>query len=204
MTEVDLMKIQIILIILFPMLLCGCIYPFPNNNNSFLTATAWMEFTLTAKAGQTSSPEIDSGLVGQCYYNWGTKSLPEESQLIQNGLLTAGIQFTSAIAEAYGENCIDSITHLPLGFSVLETDFRITLSIEEIENDKELGDVIYQVTKTILDFPDGTFPGSSKGYVSFQFNSGSSLKNFWFPIASIETDIKNGVKGINLLTKISP
>jgi hypothetical protein len=186
------------------LLLCGCNFPLlSRQGESSLTATAQMELTLTAQNVLTPSAETSTGSVGQCYFNWAVKSLPRESALLQDALELAGVPFISAVAEAYGENCIDSVSNEPISFSTMETDFHVSLPVDDLNDEEEMGNTAYKVIKIILDFPEGSFPGHNPGYIGINFKSETDEINFWFQISFIQKDIQNGVKGIELFNKLN-
>jgi len=185
-------------------LLCGCNFPLLQGQGSFSqTATEQMVLTLTAEGTIPPSVSPDSVSKQPCSYNWATQSLPNESILLQNALQTAGVAFISARAEAFGENCYDAGTGLAGSFSTMETDFRIFLAVGDLGNKEEMGNTAYTIIKTILDFPQGLFPGANPGYIGITYESDTSDLNLWFQISFIQADIINGMKGVELFDKLN-
>jgi hypothetical protein len=189
---------------LLVILLCGCNFPLlQGQGGSSQAATAQMALTLTAQSAITPSITPDTGSMGLCSYNWATQSLPDESVLLGNALQKAGVAFISARAEAFGENCYDAVFRVAVSFSTMETDFHISLAVDDLNNKEEMGNIMYIIIKTILDFPQGTFPGPNAGYIGINFQSETSELNLWFQISFIQSDIINGMKGIELFDKLN-
>lgn len=184
--------------------LCGCNFPlFPDQGSSSQTATAQMAFTRTAQSVITPSAKPEKSPSGLCTYNWATESLPDQTVLLQEALQKESIAFLSAWAEAFGENCNDSDSNLGLSFSTMETDFHISVAVNDLNNKEELGNIAYEIISTILDFPHGTFPGPNPGYIGINYKSVSSELNLWFQISFIQEDIIHGMNGQELFNKLN-
>lgn len=200
----DFMVKRTVLLILLTILLVGCNFPlYKDRNFDSKTATAQMALTLTAASAITPSVTPDTSLAGMCSYNWATQSLPNESVLLQNALQTAGVAFISVRAEAFGENCYDATSRGAVSFSTMETDFHVSVPVESLDNKEEMGNVAFTIIKTILDFPQGTFPGPNPGYIGINYKSETSELNLWFQISFIKDDVANGMKGTELFDKLN-
>jgi hypothetical protein len=191
-------------IILMMIFLCGCNFPlFQGQNDASRIVTAQMALTLTAVSAITPSVTPDGNSAGLCSYNWATQSLPEESAMLQKTLLTAGVAFNSARAEAFGENCFDASSKVVVSFSTMETDFHISVAVVNLDDKEVMGNIAYDIIKTILEIPLGTFPGPNPGYIGLNFKSKTGELNLWFQISYIKSDIVNGMKGTELFEKLN-
>ncbi len=95
---------------------------------------------------------------------WATQSLPELSEQLLAGLNEAGLPVLAARAEAYGENCLYSDGALAC-FAAMQTDYRITLTVETLTDAKTLGSLLEQTLEVIDGFPVRETPGPNPGYI---------------------------------------
>ncbi len=122
-------KITLIFLVL---LLAGCSLPTPAAESPTFTPT----FTPSATPTQTNVPYEG------CYWNWATQSLPDISKQVQAEVERAGLDGVSMVAEAYGENCIDSRTNQVNHFATMETDFRFTAKVSDLKDTEALGTLL--------------------------------------------------------------
>jgi len=115
---------------------------------------------------------------GDCGYQWAYQDLPALSSEFQN--VIQGIQ-PEATANAYvfGEDCIHADGSRT--FLAMETDFNITLQVNDFSNETELGEWIVKVMQVIVNVPREEIVGPRPGRVSINFQSGSEQKyvNFY-------------------------
>jgi hypothetical protein len=125
-------------------------------------------------ATATSPPEPQN-----CGYQWAYQDLPELSSSLQQSIRTLQPE-AQASAFAFGENCI-----LPdgsvAGFSAMETDFNITLQVNDLTAEAELGEWIVKVMQVITQIPPEQIIGPRPGRVTMMFQSGGDQKalNFY-------------------------
>lgn len=111
----------------------------------------------------TITPPAETEIVYQpsCYFNWARQPLPELSSQVQTALEEAGLTGVTARAEAYGENCYDSQTNEVIYFAALETDFRVTLDVPNLEDSEHLGNMLEEALIVLDKFPSRAFKSTS-------------------------------------------
>jgi hypothetical protein len=125
------------------------------------------------------TPHIDQGPDGpvtavpaetqNCGYQWAYQDLPGLSSNVQQSLqaLEAGAQ---AQAFAFGENCLLR-NGTVAGFTAMETDFNVTIPVEDLANEDNLGEWIVKVMQVIEGIPPEQIVGPRPGRVSILFQS---------------------------------
>ena len=114
-----------------------------------------------------------------CGYQWANQNLPELSSSFQASVQALQPQ-AQASAYAFGENCM-----LPDGsvggFGAMETDFNVTLKVNDLTNESELGEWIVKVMQVIENIPPEQIVGPQPGRVSmiFQSNGDQKIINFY-------------------------
>jgi hypothetical protein len=125
-----------------------------------------------------STPHIDQGPDGantavssypqDCGYQWAQQAMPELSSSFQ-----ASIQELQAAAQAsafaFGEDCVHADgtkTFLPM-----ETDFNVTVQVNDLSDESALGDWILKVMQVIENIPTDQILGPRPGRVAIGFQS---------------------------------
>lgn len=128
--------------------------------------------------GPDGAPTVPSSNPQDCGYQWAQQSLPELSNAFQQSIqaLQPG---ATASAFAFGENCMHTdgtATFLPM-----ETDFNITLHVDDSSNESNLGEWIVKVMQVIQNIPQDQIVGPQPGRVTISFQSGADEKyiNFY-------------------------
>ena|SRR5690242_8562384 len=146
-----------------------------------LPTTAVPDPTLIATL---STPHIDQPPDGNlpatppnpqdCGYQWANQDLPELSSSFQSSIqaLQPGAQ---AKAYAFGENCMLADGSVG-GFSAMETDFNITVPVNDLTNESDLGEWIVKVMQVIENIPKDQIAGPQPGRVSISFAANSDQK----------------------------
>jgi hypothetical protein len=137
----------------------------------------------------------------QCGWQWATQSLPELSAQVQAALESAGLTGVTAVAEAYGENCLNAEGKVAR-FAAMETDFRITIQVDALDDREALGTLLEKILVVLDGFPTETTPGPNPGYVGVTFQSGDDSLHLWFPIIEGESARALGLRGAALLDKL--
>ena len=137
----------------------------------------------------------------QCGWNWATQPLPDLSAQVQSAMEAAGLKNVIAIAEAYGEDCLDA-NGKPVRFAAMETDFRITVQISTLDDREALGSLLEKILIALDQFPPGATPGPQSGYVGVTFQTKDDELRLWFPIVDGESARANGLRGADLLDKL--
>ncbi len=134
-----------------------------------------------------------------CGYMWASQPLPDVSSDIQAMLEESGVEQVRVSAEAFGENCV-----LPDGevarFLVMQTDIRILLGVENVNDLNALGDLAAKVLPVVLGLPEEMLPGPNEGYIGLQFSDadGQAL-NVWLPKAAVRELMKHQANGSALI-----
>lgn len=100
-------------------------------------------------------------------------------------------------AEAYGENCIDSRGN-KVRFLAMETDFYVSLEVNELEDQQALGELTGQVLAVIAEFPTDETPGPQSGYVGIAFVAHGDELRMRFSQTDAKAAIENGLHGEEL------
>jgi len=116
---------------------------------------------------------------GACAYQWANQELPELSASFE-ALIRELQPEAHASAFAFGENCFRADGSLA-GFSAMETDFNITLQVDDLANESDLGEWIVKVMQVIEAIPPEQIVGPRPGRVSIMFQSSSDQRviNFY-------------------------
>ena len=154
-----------------------------------------------APAPQTVGPTQDYEAV-ECAYMWANNPLPELSDDF-NKILKDMQPQASGYAEAYGENCIDNEGNI-VHFLPMETDFHVTLKVNNLEDKQALGELIEQVLAVVAKFPKEETPGPQPGYVGITFEAPTDELRLWFTQMDAETAIESGAKGEALFNALQP
>jgi hypothetical protein len=141
------------------------------------------EVSLTLPTTAIPNSETESTAVPlepqDCGYQWANQELPELSSSFQRSI-QALYPEAQANAYAFGENCVraDGST---AGFTAMETDFNVSLQVDDLANESVLGKRIVQVMQVIEAIPAEQIAGPRPGRVSivFQSSTAQSVMNFY-------------------------
>ena len=125
-------------------------------------------------------PPTDASAPGACGYQWAYQDLPELSGNVQQSLQALQPE-AQAAAFAFGENCIEADGSI-VRFIPMETDFNVTLQVNDLANESELGEWIVKVMQVITALPPEQIVGPRPGRVSLGFQSGSNQQMVGFYI----------------------
>jgi len=125
----------------------------------------------------TLTPTPSSGF-GNCGYQWAQKDLPELSAEFQQAIRELQSE-AQANAFAFGEDCV--YADGTKTFTAMETDFNITLQVNDLTNEGDLGEWIMKVMRVIENIPNEKIEGSRPGRVSLAFQAGNEQQfvNFY-------------------------
>ena len=137
-----------------------------------------------------------------CYFNWATQPLPELSAQVQAAINTAGLTGVIATAEVYGENCYNSQTNKPVSFSAMETDFRLSVPVDNLNDYEKLGNLLEEILTVLDGFPTEMTPGPQPGYVGVTFLTELDELHIWFQIADGKSARALGLHGAALFEKL--
>ncbi len=175
------------------------IYPALDEPAATLDAqrTQTMAAKLPTALPETVTPVIVEGIETDvpCAYVWDTLPLQEETALLQVAFNDTGLGRAEVWAEAYGERCVNVDTKNTVGgFLILQTDVHVRMAVLELEDDDALGRLLVQITRTLSDLPEDSFPGTQKGYVGVEFSQDGELMNLWFLLSTAEQAIAGGLR----------
>jgi hypothetical protein len=142
-----------------------------------------------------STPHIDQGPDGKirptspspqnCGYQWATRPLPELSNSLLASLQALQPE-AQANAYAFGENCM-----LPDGsvggFAAMETDFNITLQVNDLTDESELGEWIVKAMQVIEAVPPDQIVGPLPGQVNLIFLASGAQEGVNFHVNQFQT-----------------
>ncbi len=149
------------------------------------------------------APVTQAASSGQsCYFNWATRPLPEVSSQVQSAMENAGLSDVTAVAEAYGEDCLDAGDGHVVSFSTMETDFRVTVLVTSLGDREKLGRLLEQVLSILDGFPVGTVPGPQAGYIGVTFQSPDDSLRLWFTFDDGRSARAQGLSGLELLDEL--
>jgi hypothetical protein len=146
-------------------------------------------------------PSFTSAKSPDCYFNWSTQPLPQLSAQVQAAVNTAGLAGTSAIAEAYGENCYDA-DNKPVYFTALETDFRFQVQVKTLTDKSLLGDLLERILVIVNDFPPSVTHTPQTGYIAITFEAGANAMRLWFKIEDANAARSRGLHQADLLEEL--
>lgn len=142
-----------------------------------------------------ATPHIDQPPDGQiatsppdpqnCGYQWAYEDLPELSSNLQQSIQALQPE-AQASAFAFGENCILSDGSIGR-FIPMETDFNISLNVNDLTNEAELGEWIVKVMGVITQIPPEQIMGPRPGRVSMIFKAGSDQTGVNFYIDQFQS-----------------
>ena len=104
----------------------------------------------------------------ECGYQWADKDLPELSSNFQQSIQVLQPE-ARANAFAFGEDCIYADGSAT--FTAMETDFNVTLQVNDLSNPSDLGEWIVKVMHVIDNIPKEMIVGPRPGKVSISFQS---------------------------------
>jgi len=147
----------------------------------------------------TDTPPPDQAF-SECGYAWAREPLDELSNRFVEAI--KGVQPQAhGFAEAYGENCINNQGEV-VRFLAMETDFHVTLQVQDLEDKAALGDLVEQVLGVVSQFPVEETPGPQPGYVGITFEGPEDELRLWFTQRDAEDALENGMRGVELFNAL--
>ena len=153
----------------------------------------------TAPPTKTIQPQQDYEPV-ECAFMWANEPLPELSNDLEETL--KGFQTEAeGYAQAYGENCVTNKGEV-VRFLAMETDYYITLKVEDLDDKQALGELIEGVMEVMAKFPTEETPGPQPGYIGITFESDTDSLRLWVPRTKIEVAMREGQRGEELFNSL--
>lgn len=135
----------------------------------------------------------------ECAFMWANEPLPELSDDFNQAL--KDISGAEGYAQAYGENCVSNEGEV-VHFLAMETDFYVTLKVENLEDKQTLGELVEQVMGVLAKFPTDEIPGPQPGYVGINFETPEDEFRLWVTRTDIATALENGIRGEELFNAL--
>ena len=179
------------------LILCACSpnLASPQPSPHTLTATP---FSLPDTAGPVPDISVTSTSAPnpqECGYQWANQDLPELSSSFQASIQALQSE-AQASAFAFGENCVLADGSIG-GFGAMETDFNVTLNVNDLINESDLGEWIVKVMQVIQNIPPEQIMGPQPGRVSITFQSNGDQKIVNFSINQYQA-LAPGLGGLEI------
>lgn len=132
----------------------------------------------TTGASPALPTTVDPSTPQECGYQWAYKDLPELSSSFHQSIQVLQPE-AQASTFAFGENCVHADGSAD--FIAMETDFNVTLQVNDLSIASDLGEWIVKVMRVIEDIPPDQIVGPRPGRVSlrFQSNDNEQFVNFY-------------------------
>ena len=141
----------------------------------------------------------ETALSGPCAYTWAYHDAPKLTESL-NAVLQEINRDASVNVQLYGEDCVYADGRSTFG--VMETDFYISLPVEDLENKDMFGNWMGQVLPLITQIPREEIQGKF-GFVEFWFeHAGQKLMMARVPVQEY-LDKGQGKTGTELLQMFS-
>ena len=115
-----------------------------------------------------------------CGYMWAEQDLPELSRSFQQSVRALQAE-AKANAFIFGENCVHFDGSIG-EFLARETDFRVTLQVNDLSNESDLGAWLVKLMQIITAIPSEQIVGPIPGKVFLIFQAGSDQRAMTFGI----------------------
>lgn len=135
---------------------------------------------------------------GDCAFMWAKNPLPELTKDFDQ-ILKESLPKAEGYAEAYGENCITETGEVSR-FLAMETDFHVTLTVDDLDDKQTLGTLIEEVMIVLSEFPTENTPGPQPGYVGIIFETSNDSLRLWLMRTEVEAALEKGLQGEELFT----
>ena len=146
---------------------------------------------------QTATVITPTPTEAMCAFMEGRQNLKDISSQLLEKLKNASLPVKTARAEAYGENCVAADGSV-VRFSARETDYYITLTVADLQDEAALGALLEQSLAIINQFPVDQTPGPNPGYVGIGFETTADVQNLWFTRQQASDLLAQGMKGAEL------
>lgn len=180
--------------ILIIVLLGAC--NFPRQDQLIASVTIMPE---NVPALETLEPMQDYAST-DCGFTWANEPLPEISSEF-NQALQEVLPEAEGFAQAYGENCVTNEGKV-VRFLAMETDFYITLQVENLEDRQALGESVEPIMEVLADFPSDKTPGPQPGYIGITFESPEDSLRLWVMRTEVESALEEGLRGVELFNTL--
>ena len=148
----------------------------------------------------TETPASDTAYT-ECGWNWASQALPNLSAEVQAAMESAGLTGVTAVAEAYGENCLTGSGEVD-HFAAMETDFRIRLEVPDLADTAALGRQLERILVVLDAFPPESTPGPQPGYIGVRFIEGAQEISLWFTVTHGVSARAQGLHGYELFLEL--
>ena len=182
------MQTRFTLTVLLLFLLSACNLP-------VVATTAEPITTKPAPAQAIDTPNEEYNYT-ECGFVWAREPLDKLSNEFDSALKAID-PAASGRAEAYGENCLNNRGEV-VRFLAMETDFYVTLQVEQLQDKGTLGELLEEVLNVVSQFPIEETPGPQPGYIGVTFEGPADELRLWFTQREAEAALGNGLRGAQL------
>ena len=130
--------------------------------------------SMTADASAFTTMPLFTPTIEPCAFVEATQNLTDVSTQIDTAIKQIEPE-ASGRAEAFGENCVFASTGQST-FSAMQTDFFITINVENLDDAAGLGTWIINSMKIVSSLPSESIPGPQAGFVEFTFKTSTEQK----------------------------
>lgn len=164
--------------------------------------TTGQEVTATPPPSETPAVTETPTMPSTCAYAWTDRLLPEVSAEVNRAFTDSGLEGVDVEASAFGENCIDPVTNQVAGFTAMQTDFRISVAIDETDDTAVMGQWIETTLQVLRPYEPGVVPGPKLGYVGMTFGIGDDKVSLWFSRQEAMDLVAQGRRGSRLFEEL--
>lgn len=137
-----------------------------------------------------------------CAYTWAYHDLPDITVEFASAI-KALIPEADARASAFGEDCINADGRA-MSFSAMETDFYVTISVADLNDNETLGILIEKILPILDNFPLDKVSGPKEGFIEIIFRAGEDQRVFRLPLSRGRELREQGLHGAELIGAIQP
>jgi hypothetical protein len=119
---------------------------------------------------------------------------------VQSARLT---NVTAASAGAFGEDCIPNEAGVSGYFAVMETDFRVTAQVDNLEDEEALGNLTAQILAVLDQIPPEDIPGPQSDYITLTFVVGEAQRDLRFTVTQADAALEQGLTGAALFQTLN-
>lgn len=175
--------------------------PDPDGVSEVGSTCTWIDSRETDPVDPTSIAG-DRPCASPFYMVWASHELDELSNIVQEALDESNVEGALAIAFAYGEDWVeyDAATRHSeaCNFSIMETDFHVTLLVEDLSDLDNLGEQLAALISVLHEFPPIETPGSQPGIIRITLLAGNENLVIQFSAFTLAEAIADGLSGAAL------
>jgi hypothetical protein len=138
-----------------------------------------------------------------CEFVLASHEQPAVTDLVNKAFQAAGLASIEGRAAAYGEDCLDTNTKNVAGFSAMQTDVYVNITLPGTNDPQVMGEWVEKVVRALDTIPPSQLPGPNPGDIGISFQNGSQQVDLWFPREKAQSLINQGTKGSDLFDALN-